>query len=140
MRIILLLLAFVLLASCCQSGESKIEEMVVAKNQWQIISYGKNYRFELESRMGRTHLVKTFVVVPGSLNNNQDGEFATINDLFTFAFNSLKDTEAVVEVVYDDQYGYPSSVTVNRKNQVDGNSFVTVKDLEFLEDTSDKSE
>ncbi|WP_020409247.1 DUF6174 domain-containing protein [Hahella ganghwensis] len=134
--IISLLITVILLAGCSRSLDSKIEDMVAAKNQWQEVSYGRAYRFDLETQIGPSRVSRSYEAMPGRDSLSQADEVTSIKALFNAAFDSLKDSESEVDVKYDEQYGYPVEVSITKPNRVDANMTITVKALMFVEDAS----
>lgn len=126
----LLLLSF-LIAGCGQSLESKVEEIVLAKNRWLEVSNGKDYTYVMEVHGGHTQGQRTIEVTSGKAATQLPGELTTIKDLFVFAFDALKDPDMDVEVAYSSEYGYPTKIEVEIPNLMDGRTIIIVRNLEF---------
>ena len=131
MRNIVLIFIALLLVACSKSMETKVEEMVSAKNKWLSVSEGKDYKYTMLIKGHHVNATRIIEVVGGKPINTKPKELATIQSLFEYAFDTIKSTDSKIEITYDSRYGYPNKIKTTIPEVIGGSSTIIVQDLAF---------
>ena len=75
---------------------------------------------------------RTIEVIDGKATNTNPKELATVQSLFEYTFDTIKNTENEIDIQYDTKYGYPTKIEVTISGVV-GGSTIIVQELEFKE-------
>lgn len=129
MKHIASIIFLVFLTSCGKSMETKIEEMVAAKNKWIEISASKDYSYTMHIKGHHVNATQQIDVIAGKAINKPSTELATIKSLFEYAFETIKNTKNEIEITYNSTYGYPSKIEITIPGVISGQSTIIVQDL-----------
>jgi len=135
MKKILLLIVVVLLSSCDKEVGIKIDELSKAESLWESQSVGKDYQYILSIEPNGAEPIDYQVKVESgksSFEIDRIERLGTIEGIFSYSREVIKNRELEVLVEYDASLGFPELISVRHPTIIDASYDLRVTNFSFL--------
>ena len=109
-----LLLLMLILCACSGSLEERLEDLVDAKNKWLFHVRDSDYEFTLTFTGSKGNESKRTIRVENGISSSRVKELSTMKIIFTHILEIYKKDEYSLIVKYNNEFGYPEEIDVNR--------------------------
>ena len=142
--IFIVLILFV--TACSESLDDKIGQLVKNKNTWEKNGFGREYSYKISLNYEQwgTDATSTVFVKGGKVISvlDKDGEdkkvtphfHITIREHFEAILELLKNNKFQAKIRYNELLGYPLLIQTRITNAFDGNSTISISNLEINKD------
>ena len=142
-NIVIIILAFQLF-SCSSDLENEVNKLVENKNKWILSATNRNYTYTQQyKRCCNTNNIEILIkvqngkVISASLKNGKKRNLKYIKTMqqhFEYILEVMKKgpkEKIELKVEYNETFGNPSLISVNKKNIMNGNSTIIISNVKI---------